>query len=148
MLRILKVCSKAVETKEGKVFDAYFGYRQQLNEETNKYEDILTPGKDKDGNPIMYAKSIRVALTDVAKKKLVAEDNFPYVLELEDGYQPVAYPEVEKVDFYVTVDKNKNGIERLDKNGNKHYIAIISNFRNATHAEPMSSLSLDDLDNL
>lgn len=145
MLQYIKVCSKAVKTKEGKAFDAYFGYRQQLNEDNN-YEDVLTPGKDKDGKPIMFAKSIRVALTDVAKKKLVAEDNFPYVLALEDGREPLAETELEQPDFYVIIDKDKDKVARLDKNGKQHLIAIISNFRNAVHAEPMSSLSLDDLD--
>lgn len=145
MLQFIKVCSKAVKTKEGRAFDAYFGYRQQLNE-NKEYEDVLTPGKDKDGNPSMFAKSIRIALTGNAKKKLIAEGNFPYVLVLEDGREPLAYTELEQPDFYVTIDKDKDKVARKDKNGKEHLIAIISDYRAAVHAEPMSTLSLDDLD--
>ena len=145
MLQYLKVCSKAVKTKEGRTFDAYFGYRQQLDDD-NHYVDILTPGKDKEGKATMFAKSIRVALTGNAKKKLVTEDNFPYVLVLEDGREPIEATELEQPDFYITIDKDKDKVVRKDKNGKEHLIAIVSDYRVATHAEPMSTLSLDDLD--
>ena len=145
MLQYLKVCSKPVKSKDGRTFDAYFAYRQQPGE-NDTFTDVMTPGTDKEGKPTMFAKSIRVALTDKAKKLLTVEDNFPYLLTLEDGREPTSF-DLEQPDFYVTIDKDKDKVARVDAKGNQHLIAIIGNFRNAVHVEPISSLSLDDLDN-
>ena len=145
-VKYLKVCSKPVKTVDGKVFDAFFAYRQEKNTE-GVLVDVLSPTTDKEGKPAMIAKSIRVALTGKAEKKLKAEDNFPYLLTLEDGKEPLDFTELEQPDFYVTIDKDKDGIKRLDKNGNQHLIAIISDYRASSHVEPLSSFSLDDIDN-
>lgn len=144
--KFLKVCSKPVKTAEGKTFDAFFAYRQEMNADGIP-TDVLTPSTDADGKAIMIAKSIRVALTGAAEKKLKLDANFPYLLTLEDGNEPLDYTELEQPDFYVTIDKDKDGNPRLDKKGNKHLIAIISNFRAYSHVAPASSLSLDDIDN-
>lgn len=145
--KLLKVCKKAVTTKDNRTFDAIFAYRQEMNED-NIPVDVLTPVTTADGKADMVAKSIRVALTGEAKKKLIAHDNFPYLLVLEDG-RDLEGKVCEDLtpDFYVTKDKDKDGNVRLDKNGKSHIIAIISDYREATHVEPMNSLSLDDIDN-
>lgn len=144
---LLKVCKKAVTTKDNRTFDAIFAYRQEFNED-NIPVDVLTPVTTADGKADMVARSIRVALTGEAKKKLIAMDNFPYLLTLEDGRdENNKRIDGVKPDFYVDKDKNKEGEIRLDKKGKPHLIAIISDYRDAAHVEPMNSLSLDDIDN-
>lgn len=144
--KYLKVCSKPVKTAEGKTFDAFFAYRQEMKDGVPT--DVLTPSTDEDGKPIMIAKSIRVALTGAAEKKLKLDANFPYLLTLEDMVEPIdTDDDINQPDFYVTIDKDTEGNPRLDKKGNKHLIAIISNFRDYSHVAPASSFSLDDIDN-
>ena len=144
MLQYLKVCAKKVRTKDGHTFDAMFAYRQADND--GVMSDVLTPSTDKDGNPCMVARSLRIALTGEAKKKLIAEGKFPYLLTLEDGLTPERKPNGSNPDFYLTWDKDKDGVLRLDKNGKKHRIAVISDYRSALHVEPLNTMTLDDID--
>lgn len=150
MLQYLKVCAKKVRTKDGHTFDAMFAYRQADNNGT--MSDVLSPSTDKDGNPTMVARSIRIALTGEAKKKLIAEGKFPYLLTLEDGLSSERGANGSHVlngstpDFYLTWDKDKDGVLRLDKNGKKHRIAVISDYRSALHVEPLNTMTLDDID--
>lgn len=144
MLQYLKVCAKKVRTKDGHTFDAMFAYRQADND--GVMSDVLSPSTDKDGKPVMVARSIRIALTGEAKKKLIAEGKFPYLLTLEDGLTTERKPNGSTPDFYLTWDKDKDGVLRLDKNGKKHRIAVISDYRSALHVEPLNTMTLDDID--
>ena len=144
MIHYLKVCSKRTKTKDGKIFDAMFAYRQVDND--GVMTDVLTPSKDKDGKPVMVAKSIRIALTGDAKRKLIAENKFPYLLTLEDGLNEERKPNGQSQDYYVTKDKDKDGVVRLDKYGKSHPIAVISDYRSAIHIEPLNNMTLDDID--
>lgn len=121
----IKVCSKAVKTKDNRTFDAYFGYL---------YE------KDKDGNMIDKAKndkSIKIRVTKELQQRL--KDNnfkFPMFFMLDDKN--------ESKDYFITIDKYANGKPRLDKEGNKHTIMVIQNYQDVQECE-RKELTLDDI---
>lgn len=141
MKSYLMLCKKKVKNGNQE-FEVTFGYRQDFNPTTNEYEDkkstIII-----DGQPTEVAKSIKVALGKELRAKLDAEDKYPYRLTLDDSYK---LPDG-RDSFYVTINKDKEGNERLDKNGKHHAIVVI---REVVDYEvvPPKSLSLDDIDNI
>ena len=141
MKSYLMLCKKKVKNGNQE-FMVTFGYRQTLNEETGEYQDVLTSIND-NGSQKFVAKSVKVALAKELATKLDNEDKYPYRLvldtdlKLEDG----------RDSFYVAINKDKDGNERLDKNG-KHHAIIIIRAVSSYEPVPPKSLSLDDIDNI
>lgn len=141
MISYLMLCKKKVKNGNQE-FSVTFGYRQVLNEKTGKFDDVLSSVMD-NGSQKFVAKSVKVALAKELAAKLDSEDKYPYRLyldtdlKLEDG----------RDSFYVTINKDKDGNERLDKNG-KHHAIIVIRAVNGYESVPPKSLSLDDIDNI
>lgn len=142
MKRYLMLCKKTVENANGQKFPVIFGYRQTLNDK-GEFDDVLTSITDNDGNQKFVAKSVKVALADTLRKQLDAEDKYPYRLVLND--------ELKLADgrdsYYVTINKDKDGNERLDNKGNHHAIIVIRAVESYEQV-PLKSLTLDDIDNI
>ena len=140
--KYLMLCKKKVKTKDGKSFDVVFGYRQILNEK-GEYEDVkslifLENGETKD-----IAKSVKVALADSLRKKLDAEDKYPYRLVLNEEFK---LPDG-RDSFYVSINKDKEGNPKLDNKGHKHAIIVIRDVE-SYEAVPLQSLTLEDIDDI
>lgn len=141
MKSYLMLCKKKVK-KGSQEFMVTFGYRQVLNDK-GEFEDKQSVVFLPDGQTKDVSKSVKVALGEDLRKKLDAEDNYPYRLTLDD--------ELKLADgrdsFYVTINKDKDGNERLDKNGKHHAIIVIRAVSGYEHVPP-KSLTLDDIDNI
>lgn len=132
----IQLCKKKVTTSENVTFNSYFAY-------------ILT--KDKDGKLIpiakhsadgrTYYKSIRVHLAKEIEQQLIKDNKFPYNVVLKEGRDADNKPY-----YFVTKDKMKNGVLRLDKSGNYHYIIIINHIDSYSPAEStVNTTTLDDI---
>ena len=141
MKNYLMLCKKKVKNGNQE-FSVTFGYRQVLNEKTGEFDDVLSSVMD-NGSQKFVAKSVKVALAKELAAKLDSEDKYPYrltldtELKLEDG----------RDSFFVTINKDKDGNERLDKNG-KHHAIIVIRAVSSYEPVPPKSLSLDDIDNI
>ena len=137
----IKVCSKEVTTSDGKNFTTYFGYVFSINAKgdlINRTHTVV----DKDGKAKDIPVSIRVHLMNPIKDKLIKENNFPYMLAVD----PSRNIKEGSSDYFITKDKKKDGTLRLDKNGNFHYIMVISDCITYYHTDP-TSVSLTDFVN-
>ena len=139
-LEFIKICMKEVTvTKDGKEvkFPAFFGYHKLYDAESKTFVDVMTPGVDKDGKPIMVAKSFRLILDDVIKANLTKDDHFPYIVAVSRA----------EGDYFVTIDKDPDTKQpRLDKKGKQHHIVGIRAYRELLSG--LTSMSLSDLDDL
>ena len=136
MTQYLLLCKKTQKTEDNREFDVFYGYQQVFSEEKQDFVDVLVPSKDAQGNPTMKSRTVKVVLTDNVKHLLLADDAFPYRLTLEEG-----------IDFFITVDKTKDGKPRLDKYGKKHGLLVINTFQEYVSV-PRKSMTFDDLDNI
>ena len=129
------LCKKDIEKDERK-FPVFYGYSQELNEEGTDFIDVMVPYTDSEGKPQMKPRNFKVVLDEKLKLLLLSEDKFPYRLTLENG-----------IDFFITVDKDKEGNARLDKYGKKHGLVVINSFKDYVPV-PRKSMSFEDMDNL
>lgn len=137
---------KEMDTKDGKrKFNVYFAYRQELVD--GEYTDILTPGTDKDGNPTMKAKPIKVKLSQDFEKKLEGMNlTFPLLMKLDEEKRITNRDNKVVRSFYVTVDSDKDTKQaRLDKYGKRHLLLVIRD-ADDIREKPLVSYSLSDLD--
>ena len=141
MQKVINLCKKQVKLDDGRVFDTYFAYRQEQNQD-GVYTDVLTPMKDSEGKSIMRARPINVKLGDAIRKELENDNKFPYLVKLDDEM----LCKDGKSAFFVTIDKDKNKKVRLDKNGQKHLVLVIREVV-SYESVPHTSYSLDDIDN-
>ena len=141
MKSYLMLCKKKVKNGNQE-FSVTFGYRQFLNDK-GEFEDVKSVVFLDDGKTTDVAKSVKVALAKDLAAKLDAEDKYPYRLVLDDELKL----EDGRDSYYVAINKDKDGNERLDKNGKHHAIVVI---RAVSSYEPVppKSLSLDDIDNI
>lgn len=142
MKNYLMLCKKQVENANGQKFPVIFGYRQILNDK-GEFEDVLTSIIDNEGKQKFIAKSVKVALAESLRKQLDAEDKYPYRLVLNSDFKLADGRD----SYYVTINKDKEGKERLDKNGNHHAIIVIRAVESYEQV-PLKSLTLDDIDNI
>ena len=138
----LMLCKKKVTDSSGKSFYVVFGYRQ-TQDDKGEYHDVLSSIIDKEGQQQFVARSVKVALGETLRKKLDAEDKYPYRLTLDSEFK---LPDG-RDSYYVTINKDKDGKVRLDNNGNQHAIVVIRDVV-AYEAVPLKSLTLDDIDNI
>lgn len=138
----------------------YYGYRQVEDKDTHTLIDVVTPSVDKDGKPIMKAKSFKIKITELLKTRRpdFLSRKFPCVLLvsldetlmnpngtllIDDKGQPV------KMSFF-TLDKKRdeNGkrTPRLDKNGNIHLLLVVNDYIDIKDIE-YTDYSFDDVDN-
>ena len=141
MISYLMLCKKKVKNGN-QSFEVTFGYRQNKKED-GTFEDVKTVIFNADGTTKDVAKSIKVALADSLRKELDADNHYPYRLELDDELK------LENGDdsYYVTINKDKEGKLRLDKQGHKHAIIVIRIVK-SYEPVPLKSLTLDDIDNI
>lgn len=138
----LMLCKKKVTDNNGKSFHVVFAYRQELDDK-GEYQDVLSPIIDKEGQQQWVARSVKVALGEALRKKLDNEDKYPYRLTIDDEFKLADGRD----SYYVTINKDKEGKERLDNNGNRHAIIVIRDVV-AYEAVPLKSLTLDDIDSV
>ena len=141
MKSYLMLCKKKVKNGNQE-FDVTFGYRQTLNEETGEFEDVESTIMV-DGQPKKVAKSVKVALAKDLRKKLDEENKYPYRVTLDDELKTANGDD----SYYVTINKDKDGNERLDKNGKHHPILVIREIADY-EVVPPKSYTLDDIDNI
>lgn len=120
----IKLCTKTMKTKDNnREFQVYFGYLYDT---------------DKDGNRLETHndKSLKIRLTKELEERLKRDfDNkYPFFMLLDEDSK----------DYFVTIDKYKSGKLKLDKEGNKHCIMVISNFRDIQEA-PIERLTIKDM---
>ena len=120
----IKLCTKTMKTKDNnREFQVYFGYLYDT---------------DKDGNRLETHndKSLKIKLTKELEERLKRDfDNkYPFFMLLDEDSK----------DYFVTIDKYKSGKPKLDKEGNKHWILVISNFRDIQEA-PIEKLTIKDM---
>ena len=137
----LMLCKKKVKNGN-QSFEVTFGYRQNKKED-GTFEDVKTVIFNADGTTKDVAKSIKVALADSLRKELDADNHYPYRLVLDDELK------LDNGDdsYYVTINKDKEGKLRLDKQGHKHAIIVIRKVK-SYEPVPLKSLTLDDIDNI
>lgn len=123
----IKLCSHKVKTKEGELFDSYYCFLGHYDPKEEKFiADTYT-----DKNNEVKDKSVRVHLCDPILSTLKKDNNFPYIVELDPSKKIN-----DKPSYYLTIDKDTDGIIRLDKNGNKHYIIIVYDVKSYKHIDP------------
>lgn len=139
---ILKVFSKKVLNKQGVAFTTYYAYLQGKDDK-GQICDItkVVATADKSEMPV----SIRVKfpakapILDKVNDAIKNGMHFPLYITLNDKRTPDNKPY-----FFLTMDKDKNGVKRVDKYGEKHYIAIIYDTDSITQAET-AHVSIDDV---
>lgn len=141
MKSYLMLCKKKVKVDKQE-FDVTFGYRQVLNPETNEFEDVKSK-MTIDGVEVERPRSVKVALAKDLRKKLDEENKYPYRLTLDDELKDSRGED----SYYVTINKDKEGKERLDKNGKHHAILVIRAVADY-EVVPPKSYTLDDIDNI
>ena len=137
----LMLCKKKVKNGNQE-FYVTFGYLQNKKED-GTFEDKTSIVFNADGTTKDISKSVKVALGDELRKKLDLQDAYPYRLVLDDELKTAD----NKESFYVTINKDKDGNVRLDKNGHKHAIIVIRAVK-SYEPVPIKSLTLDDIDNI
>ena len=137
MKETIKLCRKLCTGKNGNKFYQYFCYRQQPDPATGQFLTVMVPTTDKDGKPIMIAKSIHVAFDAAIKSQMEELNEYPYLLEVEKD-------EVTGVkDFFIGVDKNRDGTPKLDKQGKKHPLLYLFSYRSIMPA-PKVDMTFED----
>lgn len=137
MKEVIKLCRKERTGKNGNKFFQYFCYRQQFDTVTSQYLTVLVPSTDKDGNAIMLAKSIHVAFDPKLQEEISKLTEFPYLLEIEqDDTTGIR-------DFFIGIDKNRDGTPKLDKQGHKHPLLYLFSYRKLTPA-PKVNMTFED----
>ena len=119
----IKLCTKTMKTKDNREFAVYFGYRYDVDKDGNRLETHSD-------------KSFKIKLTKNLEDRLKRDfDNkYPFFMLLDE----------ESKDYFITIDKYKSGKPKLDKDGHKHCIMVISNFRDIQEA-PREKLTIDDM---
>ena len=135
---ILKVFSKEVETDNGGKFITYYGYRQEMV--NGEFHDVGTPATNENGEAIVIAKPIKVKFGKEMYEN-VKEMSFPLLFKLDRDMKDSKGNSA----FFITVDKDANKNDRLDKNGKRHLVCVIVKAVEVTPA-PRNDLTLDDLD--
>lgn len=156
MKRVLILCSKIVKDKENKEFTSYYGYLQTAIPGTNpvEYEDLTVDVAGADGVVTKKSLCTNVKLCNNAEifVKQHKEFSFPLLITINEG-APLLDPKGKALlgsngkpltQAFTTVDKDKNGKARLDKNGKKHLILVINEFESVIEA-PRKTYTLDDL---
>ena len=132
------VVNKEERTVDNKTFPIWYGFRQHKDEK-GYYQDDLTPSTDKDGKPIMVARSIKVVPTKNAIEEL---DKLGYpcrlTLDTSETFN-------DRATFQVDIDKKKDGTIKFDKNGRKHAVIYI---RHANGYKIERKMTMEDIDNL
>ena len=130
----VKLFSKKVRTKDNRTFTAYYAVIQERK--GDKFVDKETTNYDNK----RVALSIRVVLTDKARAFVETDKHCPYMVELDN--------EAKNSDgtgqFFITIDKDKDGVVKLDKYGKKHPVLIIREF-NAIEQAERKSITFDDV---
>lgn len=133
----IQLCKKKVTTTDGVSFNSYFAYLLMKGKDGK-----LTPIEKTGADGKSYFKSIRVHLGKEIEQELLKDNRFPYNISLKDGRDK----DTNKPNYFVTRDKNKQGLLRLDKNGNSHYIIVINHVEFYQPADStVNTLSLDDI---
>ena len=122
--------------KDGKdyTFKRYYGYRKDYDETSNKFVDHLS----KQGTTV----SVLVKPIKIMKERLYnlhGKDSVIYELNTSDN----------NGSWFMTYEKDKEGKEILDKNGNKIMTLVLQDTQGIKeHFVPRVSKALNDLDNL
>lgn len=129
------LCMKMVESDNRK-FPVFYGYHQIFNPKKNDFDDVLVPSTNDKGEPTMKPRNFKVVLQEPLKSQLIKENKFPYRLSLEP-----------QVDYFITIDKDKDKKPRLDKYGKKHALLVISTCASYTPLQ-RKSMTFDDMDDV
>lgn len=142
MLSKLLLVSKKVQYNSTK-FVVYYAYLLKNEkdsegyylEETRKVKDIDT------NKEIDIPITLKVVPMGLFKNTLASSNNFPYIIEVDDSERD----NTGRKTFSLGIDKdNKSGLPRIDKHGNKHYVAFISSVKSMSHYET-KGLSISDI---
>ena len=119
-LSYLKVYAKQIKTEDGKSFTRYFAYVCDAN-----YNPLPKNIIDKDTHqPKTISTSITVHFHKDCETKLNYEKKeFPLKMTLLDEQ------------YFVTIDKDKNGKPRLRNDGTKVEVCVITDYNSAEHFE-------------
>lgn len=142
------LAKKDMETKDKKsTFPVYFAYRQEKGT-NDEYHDVLTPMVDSEGKPIFKARPIKVKLSQDFEKKLEGMNiMFPLLMRLDEEKRIKNRDGKVVRTFFITVDSDKETKQpRLDKYGKKHLLLVIRDAEDIRE-KPLSSYSLEDIDN-
>lgn len=131
----INLCMKTIEV-DNKKFPVFYGYQQVYSDEKKDFVDVLVPGVDKDGKPTMKARNFKVVVKEPLRSTLLKDNQFPYRLTLQEG-----------LDYFITVDKDKDKKPRLDKYGKKHAILVVDTCEEYIPL-PKKSMTFDDMDDV
>ena len=147
----IKVIQDNVEDN-GTKFTVYYGFRQEVNKNDGSLTDVITPSIDKDGKPVMKARSFKIKFTELFKNtyKDFFNGSFPRILliDLDKVIGKDASGDIKEAFF--TKDKMKvDGKRRVrkDKYGNEHLLLVINSFSEEKVVE-RTDYSFDDIDNI
>lgn len=125
MKSVFMLCSKVVKGDNGHEFPIYYAYQQEevVIDGEKQYQDVKTAIT----NPVtnvtdMKSVPVNVKLAQDFEEEIIDSNvKFPLLLfldselKLDDG----------RDSYYVTIDKTKDKVARLDKYGKKHLILVV-----------------------
>lgn len=142
MLRKLLLVSKKVTFNNSK-FVVYYAYLLKNEKDSEGYflEETRKVTDRETGNPIEIPITLKVIPMGDFKEMVTKSNDFPYVIEVDD----LEKDNKGRKTFSLGIDKDtKTGAPRIDKHGNKHYVAFISNVKSITHYETRG-ISITDI---
>lgn len=134
MINTIKLLTTKVATKDGRAFVAYFAYPQEMRD--GNYHDIVETNSM---FPKGRIRSIRVHIPQQAPILSKIDGQIPCYVELQEKQTDKGKPY-----YFITKDKDKNGLPRKDKNGRTHKILVLNDSDNISKAT-LAQLTLDDI---
>lgn len=132
-VEFIKLFSKRMRTHDGKAFNTYYAYIGTYDETSKTF----ITAKNKSNKDM----SIRVHLCEPILSILVKDNKFPYLVTLDPTIKVEGLSS-----YYTTIDKDRDGVARLDKNGKSHHILIIKQVKSYSHIDLEQSALIDVCD--